>query len=141
QIYWISREARRLMGKPTNTRYNSIVAIIIESGVLYAASIVASVAVNLTFDPHSHGLIPFNLEPVATLMLGLAPTMIIVRVAAGKSVDSVQQMVSTLQFQADAQGSSQRSRPAADLQLQTQIGGQAPLDSERSLPMPEIQMA
>ncbi|KAF9265044.1 hypothetical protein L218DRAFT_957714 [Marasmius fiardii PR-910] len=119
RIWWISREARRLMGWSTNARYNSIVAIIIESGLIFAACLVAEVALVLAVDPDAHGFIPFDFGPVTVLMSGLAPTLIIVRVAYGKSVNSVQQMVS-LQW-ADTQGNSQRSRPAIGSQPQTQI--------------------
>ncbi|KAF9259992.1 hypothetical protein L218DRAFT_1055628 [Marasmius fiardii PR-910] len=122
------------MGRSANARYNSIVAIIIESGLLYAASLVLDVVLGLAVDPDNHGLIPFDVGPVMFLMSGLAPTLIIVRVAYGKSVNSVQQMAS-LQL-TNAQGNSQGSRPAIDSQPQTQIGGhvQSPLDE--SLPVP-----
>ncbi|KAF9256572.1 hypothetical protein L218DRAFT_191657 [Marasmius fiardii PR-910] len=134
RIWWISREVRRLMGRSANARYNSIVAIIIESGLLYAAFLVLNVVLGLAVDPDDYGLIPFDVVPVVTLMSGLAPTLIIVRVAYGKSVNSVQQTVS-LQL-TNAQGNSQGSRPAIDSQPQTQIGGhvQSPLDE--SLPVP-----
>ncbi|KAF9256583.1 hypothetical protein L218DRAFT_192192 [Marasmius fiardii PR-910] len=68
RIWWISREVRRLMGPSTNARYNSIVAIIIESGLLYAASLVLSVVLGLAVDPDDHGLIPFDVAPVVFLM-------------------------------------------------------------------------
>ncbi|KAF9265055.1 hypothetical protein L218DRAFT_957729 [Marasmius fiardii PR-910] len=69
-------------------------------------------------------------------MSGLAPTLIIVRVAYGKSVDSVQQMVS-LQL-TDPQGNSQGSRPAIDLEPQTQIGGHVQSQLDEPLPVPAI---
>ncbi|KAF9265097.1 hypothetical protein L218DRAFT_957781 [Marasmius fiardii PR-910] len=119
RIWWISREARRLMGRSTNARYNSIVAIIIESGVFFAVCLVADVALALAVDPDTYDFVPFDFGPVTVLMSGLAPTLIIVRVAYGKSVDSVQQMVSLQST--NAQGNSQGSRPAIDLQPQTQV--------------------
>ncbi|KAF9252435.1 hypothetical protein L218DRAFT_968615 [Marasmius fiardii PR-910] len=64
RIWWISREARRLMGRSANARYNSIVAIIIESGLLYAASLVLDVVLGLAVDPDNHGIIPFDVGPV-----------------------------------------------------------------------------
>ncbi|KAF9254668.1 hypothetical protein L218DRAFT_885797, partial [Marasmius fiardii PR-910] len=117
RIWWISREARRLMGQLTNARYNSIVAIIyvplLQSTATTAiySCLVADVTLVWAVDPDAHGLIPFDFGPVT----GLAPTLIIVRVAYGKSVNNVQQMV-TLQLTGSAHGNSQDSRPAVDLQ-------------------------
>ncbi|KAF9251460.1 hypothetical protein L218DRAFT_848285, partial [Marasmius fiardii PR-910] len=85
RIWWISREARGSMGQTTDAKYKSIVAIIIESGVLYAACLVSDVALDFALDPGSNGLVPFDFGPVVTLMSGLAPTLIIVRVMYGKS--------------------------------------------------------
>ncbi|KAF9254074.1 hypothetical protein L218DRAFT_833520, partial [Marasmius fiardii PR-910] len=87
RIWWISRQARSLMGQATDAKYKSIVAIIIESGVLYAACLVSDVALEFALDPGSNGMVPFDFGPVVTLMSGLAPTLIIVRVTHGKSVD------------------------------------------------------
>ncbi|KAF9256102.1 hypothetical protein L218DRAFT_848124, partial [Marasmius fiardii PR-910] len=66
RIWWISREVRRLMGRSANARYNSIVAIIIESGLLYAASLVVNVVLGLAVDPDDLGLVPFDVVPVVT---------------------------------------------------------------------------
>ncbi|KAF9264557.1 hypothetical protein L218DRAFT_228168 [Marasmius fiardii PR-910] len=138
RIWWISREARRLMGRSTNRKYNSITAIIIESGMLYAGFQISSNVLLFIIDPtDSAGLFPIDLSPLAGLMAGLAPTLIIVRVAYGKSVDSVQQMVSTLQITSPEEN-SQRSRPGDDLQLRTQIGGYVQSVSETPLPVPAM---
>ncbi|KAK1235603.1 hypothetical protein PQX77_001169 [Marasmius sp. AFHP31] len=45
-------------------------------------------------------------------MTAIAPTLIIVRIAYGQAVESVQQMVSTLQFIEGANDSQQRSTTA-----------------------------
>ncbi|KAG7088994.1 hypothetical protein E1B28_012940 [Marasmius oreades] len=94
RIWWISREARRYMGRPGSTRYKAIVSAIIESGTLYPATLIITTAIYLTWDPEAHGSIPVDLGPISCLMSGLAPTLVIVRVAYGKSVDSVQQVMS-----------------------------------------------
>ncbi|KAK1224365.1 hypothetical protein PQX77_012726 [Marasmius sp. AFHP31] len=93
KIWWTGREARRLVGIPIDARYKPIVAAILESGVLYPATLLASIIVPLTVDPNSKRTLPINLDAVAALMSGLAPTLIIVRVAYGKSANSVQQMM------------------------------------------------
>ncbi|KAL0058239.1 hypothetical protein AAF712_015088 [Marasmius tenuissimus] len=45
-------------------------------------------------NPATQGIFPVDLSAIAYLMAGLAPTLVIVRVAHGKSVDSVQQVMS-----------------------------------------------
>ncbi|KAJ8077807.1 hypothetical protein PM082_002241 [Marasmius tenuissimus] len=94
RVWWISREARRQMGMPTHAKYKAIVAAILESGMLYTTTLMAATLIPLIIDRQAHGIIPVDLTVVSTLMSGLAPTLIIVRVAYGKSVDSVHQMVS-----------------------------------------------
>ncbi|KAF9258914.1 hypothetical protein L218DRAFT_705626 [Marasmius fiardii PR-910] len=98
RISWISREVRKVMGRSTNSRYNTIVAIIIESGLLYSISLLAAIIFQLTFDPDSSAKLPIDLSVLSTQLSGLAPTMIIVRVAYNKSIQTVQPMVSTLNF-------------------------------------------
>ncbi|KAF9255307.1 hypothetical protein L218DRAFT_967442, partial [Marasmius fiardii PR-910] len=68
RIWWISREVRRLMGRSANARYNSTIAIIIESGLLYAAFLVLSVVLGLAVDPDRYSLIPFDVGPIVFLM-------------------------------------------------------------------------
>ncbi|KAJ8077910.1 hypothetical protein PM082_002351 [Marasmius tenuissimus] len=94
RIWWVSRQARQLMGSDVDARYKTIVAAILESGILYAAALIARTVISLALNPGVHGTIPIDLTPVVTMLSGLAPTLIIVRVAYGKSVESVQQMAS-----------------------------------------------
>ncbi|KAG7096209.1 hypothetical protein E1B28_003660 [Marasmius oreades] len=119
RIWWITRQARQLMGGSTRTRYNDIVAIIVESGLLYAGSLLTTVLIVLVFDSQAKGLAPFDFIVVAISMSGLAPTMIIVRVAYRKSVESVQQTISTFHIVNAQTGSRQATN---DFQLQTQPG-------------------
>ncbi|KAK1234427.1 hypothetical protein PQX77_002367 [Marasmius sp. AFHP31] len=93
KIWSTSRAAGHLMGMPMDTRYKPIVAAVLESGVLYPTTLIASIMIPLIVDPDSHGTRPIDLDTVAALMSGLAPTLIIVRVAYGKSANSVQQMM------------------------------------------------
>ncbi|KAK1221019.1 hypothetical protein PQX77_016182 [Marasmius sp. AFHP31] len=94
RIWWISRDARHHMGVPVQARYQTVSTVILESGILYPTTLIASIVVPIIYDKHSHGTLPVDLTAVAYLIAGLAPTLIIVRVAYGTSVDSVQQMVS-----------------------------------------------
>ena len=84
---------------------------------MFPTTLIAAAVIPLIMDPDSHGNIPFDANPVAALFSvctslplrmwtdsldldisgtsqGLAPTLIIVRVAHRQSVDSVQQMMS-----------------------------------------------
>ncbi|KAJ8075524.1 hypothetical protein PM082_021154 [Marasmius tenuissimus] len=63
-----------------------------------------SVALTWVGDRDDKGVSPLSYlgQVFASQMAGLAPTLLIVRIAYGKSVDNVQQMVSTLQFGGDA---------------------------------------
>ncbi|KAK1220848.1 hypothetical protein PQX77_016368, partial [Marasmius sp. AFHP31] len=92
RIWWISREARRHLGRSVGAKYKTIVATILESGLLYPTTLIIGMVIPLILDPESHGtgiLVDFSI--VSTLMSGLAPTLIIVRIAYRKSVDSVDQ--------------------------------------------------
>ncbi|ESK88858.1 hypothetical protein Moror_17058 [Moniliophthora roreri MCA 2997] len=49
-------------------------------------------------DPARKGNIPVDLFPVVYQTAGIAPTLIIVRAASGRAIESVDQAVSTLRF-------------------------------------------
>ncbi|KAG7096217.1 hypothetical protein E1B28_003669 [Marasmius oreades] len=119
RIWWITRQARQLMGGSTHTRYNDIVAIVVESGLLYAGSLLTTVLIRLVLDPQATGYLELDFAVVVILMSGLAPTMITARVAYRKSVESVQQTISTFHVVNAQTGSRQATN---DFQLQTQPG-------------------
>ncbi|KAJ8079608.1 hypothetical protein PM082_011195 [Marasmius tenuissimus] len=118
RIWWISHEARKLIGKPIHQRYKSIVVIIVDSGLLYATVLLLNIILQLTVTHNYSGVLPFVVAPISALMSGLAPTLIIVRAAGGKSVDNVNQMVSSLHF-ADGDVTQERSqtRPRSSFSL------------------------
>ncbi|ESK87375.1 hypothetical protein Moror_11695 [Moniliophthora roreri MCA 2997] len=95
RIWWISRQARKYYGPAVKTKYNTIVAIILESGILYPIFITANVIFNLLAGPEAHGLVPFPFS-----LVGIAPTLIIIRAAGGKTVEytSMSKVVSSLHF-------------------------------------------
>ncbi|KAK1234653.1 hypothetical protein PQX77_002136 [Marasmius sp. AFHP31] len=134
RIWWISREARKLGGKPLSSRYNAIVAIIIESGFIYSATTLLYIILAMTIDPEAHGLMPIDLSVLSSQMAGLAPTLIIVRVAYNKSVESVQQMLSTLEFT----DPSDRRQSASALPTTVDLrSGSPPTSSEGDRSSPE----
>ncbi|KAK1217160.1 hypothetical protein PQX77_020192 [Marasmius sp. AFHP31] len=110
RIWWITREAGQMAGRNIYTKYKVVVATILESGLLYSATLLISIIVPRFTDPGTNGLSPFDPEVISIQMAAIAPTLIIVRIAYGQTVESVQQMVSTLHFaEAMANGSQQRS--------------------------------
>uniref|UniRef100_A0A0W0F166 Uncharacterized protein n=1 Tax=Moniliophthora roreri TaxID=221103 RepID=A0A0W0F166_MONRR len=102
RIWWISREA----------------SIILESGILYPIFLTTSVIYTLLGDPESTGSVPFNLFTVTYQVAGIAPTLIIICAARGKTVEhtSMNQVVSSLHFADGAVPGSGNSDPRSHIQ-------------------------
>ncbi|ESK87006.1 hypothetical protein Moror_12006 [Moniliophthora roreri MCA 2997] len=100
RIWWISREARKHMGPAIKAKYNMIVAIILESGMLYPIFLTTGVIYTSLADPDNLGSIPFSFQLVTFQFAGIAPTLIIIRAASGKTVEytSANQVMSSLHF-------------------------------------------
>ncbi|KAL0580845.1 hypothetical protein V5O48_001137 [Marasmius crinis-equi] len=120
RIWWITLQARKVMGKAVDTQYKAIVAIVLESGLLYSLTLMIAIIVGDTLDPDGRGTVPVDLTMISTQMSGIAPTLIIVRAAYNKTAESVDQVVSTWQCAA-------RTR-----QFESQMGSVLPsnVDSE-----------
>uniref|UniRef100_A0A0W0FXX6 Uncharacterized protein n=1 Tax=Moniliophthora roreri TaxID=221103 RepID=A0A0W0FXX6_MONRR len=84
RIWWISREA----------------SIILESGILYPIFLTTSATYTLVLDPDSTGSRPFSLFIVTYQVAGIAPTLIIIWAAVGKTIEhtSMNQVLSSLHF-------------------------------------------
>ncbi|KAF9063983.1 hypothetical protein BDP27DRAFT_1426362 [Rhodocollybia butyracea] len=78
RIWWLSRETRRSLGEDGKS-LNSIVAIILESGSLYPVAL----AIGLGLTVANTGAAP---EPILTAVVGMAPTLIMVRTDLGISI-------------------------------------------------------
>ncbi|KAJ8075545.1 hypothetical protein PM082_021175 [Marasmius tenuissimus] len=112
RIWWIARQAGRLAGRNVYSKYKIIIATILETGLICSFTSLAGDVLELVLDPERKGLVPFDTSGIAFLSSGIAPTIIVVRIAYGQSVDSVQQMLSTLQF-AEGEHNSTQQRSAA----------------------------
>ncbi|KAI3616735.1 hypothetical protein WG66_017150 [Moniliophthora roreri] len=125
RIWWISQEARKHMGPAIKTKYNTIVAIILESGILYPIFLTTAVIYSLLLDPDAVGSIPFSLALVAYQVAGIAPTLIIIRAAGGKTVEhtTMNQVVSSLHFANGAASGSGNSDPRVHIQTIDIEGG------------------
>ncbi|KIK57250.1 hypothetical protein GYMLUDRAFT_247208 [Collybiopsis luxurians FD-317 M1] len=88
RIWWISRNINALYGrKGSQRKYARVVAIILESGVLYPVSILVALVITQRI-PTSPNLFAILAEVVA-----IAPTLIIVRVAMGVDINEEQGVV------------------------------------------------
>ncbi|KAJ8075320.1 hypothetical protein PM082_019658 [Marasmius tenuissimus] len=92
RIWWISREARNIMGKDIDSQYKTVVKIVIESGLLYSTPLLIVFIYQLVVGGFS---VPFDPTVIPAQLSCLAPTIIIVRAGYNKSVENVHQVIST----------------------------------------------
>ncbi|EEB97928.1 hypothetical protein MPER_02655, partial [Moniliophthora perniciosa FA553] len=79
RIWWISRQARHLLGRGIQQKYVSIVAIIsLESGMIYPVLLIIGLIITRMTDLTKQGLVPVDFFPLVSLAAGIAPTIIIV---------------------------------------------------------------
>ncbi|KAL0065322.1 hypothetical protein AAF712_007659 [Marasmius tenuissimus] len=111
RIYAISREARKFLGDDgINKTYKTVVAVIIESGLIYPTSLIIYIVILLRLDPNNQSLLPVDLSPLFMQAAGIAPTLIIVRALQGKTTDSVDQVVSANNHDRTRSTATTRSR-------------------------------
>ncbi|KAJ7155626.1 hypothetical protein C8R46DRAFT_1295400 [Mycena filopes] len=102
RIWWIARKGRAYLQADAQQRYSSSEAILIESGALYSATVLAYLI--MTAIPSARLLLPLVLQMLTQIMVchgipgyspalrlvtplqGIAPTLIIVRVGMGMTV-------------------------------------------------------
>ncbi|KAJ7910917.1 hypothetical protein B0H13DRAFT_591664 [Mycena leptocephala] len=95
RIWWLAHKAQGLMGRTVTSKYYTVCTMILESGALYCAGgIPFAVIAFYTFLDSASGTfaIAFDIIPTGAILgqlVGIAPTIIAVRVGLGKSVDSV----------------------------------------------------
>ncbi|KAJ7590749.1 hypothetical protein C8J56DRAFT_541287 [Mycena floridula] len=96
RIAWISRTAARLLPTHTKRRYDTSCAIMLETGIIYPLTLVVLVICTVVYGALATtevSTIAYNLV-VAILyqVVGIAPTLIVVRVGLGVSVDGLDDM-------------------------------------------------
>ncbi|KAJ7732922.1 hypothetical protein DFH07DRAFT_990507 [Mycena maculata] len=87
RIWGLAHAARRVMGRKIAGRYYTVCAMILESGALYFAGGMAYI---FLIGPYSTD---FQSGGVLGQLVGIAPTIIAVRVGLGKSVESVDSFI------------------------------------------------
>ncbi|KAK1219078.1 hypothetical protein PQX77_018213 [Marasmius sp. AFHP31] len=112
RIWWTVHQVGQITGNTVYTKYRIFVATILESGLLFSIMQVVGIVIPLIIDPHHTGIVPFTFNVINIQMAGIAQTVMIIRIAYGQAVESVQQMVSTLQFAEGTNNSQQQSMAA-----------------------------
>ncbi|KAJ6594344.1 hypothetical protein B0H19DRAFT_1095082 [Mycena capillaripes] len=85
RIWWIGRTARILLGKTVTSRYYTALAMILESGAIYCVSAIVFSTIGFSLDP-----IYSTTGAVLGQLVGIAPTIIAVRVGLGRSVGGIE---------------------------------------------------
>ncbi|KAK1225432.1 hypothetical protein PQX77_011634 [Marasmius sp. AFHP31] len=65
RIWWITHEAGQMAGRNIYTKYKVVVATILESGLLYSATLLISIIVPRFTDPGTYGLSSFDPEVIS----------------------------------------------------------------------------
>ncbi|KAF8890433.1 hypothetical protein BD779DRAFT_1517608 [Infundibulicybe gibba] len=84
RIWWISREAQAVLGRKHSQKYSNAVAIILESGAIYSVSLMTLLILYCTKSNAQY----IAYDALAQIM-GIVPTLIIVRVGLGVSTQDV----------------------------------------------------
>jgi len=84
RIWWFARNAQRLLGQNIVQRYNTTVAILIESGFIY------SVYIGLDLATMSNNIGHAILDTGLIQVVGIVPTLIIVQVGLGREVHNLE---------------------------------------------------
>ncbi|KAF7339201.1 hypothetical protein MVEN_01997500 [Mycena venus] len=90
RIWMLARSARRIFGAQMASTYHTVCAMILESGAVYLCGGIAFIVLGLvapfTLDVTTEGI-------VLAQLVGIAPTIIAVRVALGQSVENVNSFI------------------------------------------------
>ncbi|KAE9390495.1 hypothetical protein BT96DRAFT_1002243 [Gymnopus androsaceus JB14] len=88
RIWWISHTMNRLLNSGSNDkRINGISAIVLESGLLYPVTLIICIILAHVDSVQS--------QPLLTMVVGIAPTLIMVRVDLGISIENASNGVGT----------------------------------------------
>ncbi|KAF9462265.1 hypothetical protein BDZ94DRAFT_1261485 [Collybia nuda] len=111
RIWWISREIKIFASK-VSRKYNTAISLIVESGMMYCIAIVAYLAC-MQRSPHapkpdfsSSDIALRTLFGVLTQLVGIIPTLIVVRMSLGISIEDAQTMISESAMRFDQGGTN-----------------------------------
>ncbi|KAI3612945.1 hypothetical protein WG66_005469 [Moniliophthora roreri] len=112
RILYISRQSTDYIGKDVNKMYRMILAITLESGLLYPVFLIIFLSCYISdSEQFSRSLSGLRAPGVISLVAGyslhqiagIAPTLVIVRTSLGISIEDSRSLVSTFRTQADDQ--------------------------------------
>ncbi|KAJ7480294.1 hypothetical protein B0H11DRAFT_2280610 [Mycena galericulata] len=86
RIWWIRRDARVLSESASIRTYNTVIAIILESGAVYCFSVLSFVISESVSNGHSD-LVNSVFRSALPQIVNIAPTIIIVRVGLGRALE------------------------------------------------------
>lgn len=116
RIWWISRQTAQPMGASTQPKYNYIVAIVVESSLLYVGFLLAGMVLQFVLDPATAGVAPFDITAVTPLISGFAPTLVIFCIGHARSGEGGQKTMSTFRATTELRVGQAR-RPISTLSL------------------------
>ncbi|KAJ7792466.1 hypothetical protein B0H14DRAFT_2930854 [Mycena olivaceomarginata] len=123
RIWWISHHSRAYLEAAAQQRYASAIALVVESGMLYSATILAFLIV-ISF-PSLSSTLEEPLLQIVTQVMGIAPTLIIVRVGLGVTVED---SLGTFRTRTTASIPLRQQRRASS-RLETSIGSADPKEN------------
>jgi len=103
RIWWICRQARTYLKTDMQKSYVSSIAIVVESGVIYSASVLTYLILGAI---PSASVAQNPIVEMLAQLVGIVPTLIIVRVGLGLSVQSIEGTVSAARATDNSSGSA-----------------------------------
>ncbi|KAF7364223.1 Rtt106 domain-containing protein [Mycena sanguinolenta] len=116
RIWWMSRQIAMLLGKrKARSKYMDLTAIILESGLMYPAILIITIVFYLV--PAAPTVAVLSGIAAAYHLVGIAPTMIMVRVGLGVSTGEVKNTVTLGRDTAKRNTGLSVSHPMTDIQF------------------------
>ncbi|KIK62676.1 hypothetical protein GYMLUDRAFT_488155 [Collybiopsis luxurians FD-317 M1] len=100
RLWWMSHTTRKDLGDNLSDgrSMKNVTAMVIESGLLYPLALIPCMAIQLSYEEWYSGFMPL-VEPPLTIIVGIAPTLIMVRVDLGIIIQANSSTSSDLQHQ------------------------------------------
>ncbi|KAJ7464283.1 hypothetical protein B0H11DRAFT_79337 [Mycena galericulata] len=97
RIWWLARTSQKIMGRRVTSRYYTVCAMILESGALYCVGAIPFIYVAFASYTGSLGFEFTTSGAILGQLVGIAPTIISVRVGLGRSVENVDSFITASQ--------------------------------------------
>ncbi|KAI3614164.1 hypothetical protein WG66_000193 [Moniliophthora roreri] len=144
RIFYITRQAMRLLGSHVRRTYKTIIALILESGMLYPFALIlyATVLISMWVKGTTGSGGASSKSQVATDLIaqvmayslvqfvGIAPTLIIVRTGLGISVENVESTVQTIRVELTEQEISPEIHRASRIAFRHSLRSTDPTSSD-----------